>query len=90
MNKILEAKYEAYKKRVDSPYLGEKLFANPKTLIQWHQTYIGTVIDKFEKNLTCYEHMIYYNYMLFFNFLTDDELTNGPVLYETLGQVCIF
>lgn len=89
MNLLLKEDYEKYKKRTNTN-ISESIFSNPKAFIKFHERYIGTVLEKYDKDLQIYEHIIYFDHMLFFSHLTQDELENGPINYMTLdGKICL-
>lgn len=84
----LKQKHEEYQKKIDFRISFEE-FSRPKTFIELHEKLVGTVIHEINEQLRCYEHLQYFGCMLFYSRLTDDQITNGPLIWEDLqGNAC--
>lgn len=62
--------------------------------MKMHAKIVGTVLKpdtpQLKKNLSIYPHFMRFGYMFFYRHLTDDEIKNGPCVYESAGDVCSF
>lgn len=90
MDHPLKDKYEDYKRKVDFKISFEE-FKRPKTFLTVHEAMVGTVLNYIDKNLKVYSHIIYFDCMLFFTYLTDQQIKDGPVVYGYAeGSACCF
>lgn len=81
MKNLHKALYDKYKRKIDFKISYED-FCHPKVLINLHEKLVGTVIKKYDSQLRIYDHIIYCGCMLFFIHLTEDQITNGPLVWE--------
>lgn len=90
MSLALKEKHQYYENRTGVKIKFEE-FSQPKILINFHEGYIGTVLREYNSQLRIYDHVEIYGCMFFFSRLTDNEISNGPVVYEDLkGTVNCF
>lgn len=80
--------YEEYKRQT-SIFLDYDIFMRPGDLVDFHEKHIGTVVRKFNQNLTIYPHILHFGCMFFFKRLTRSQLENGPTVDKMMyGLVC--
>ncbi len=90
MGSYLEKRYKEYKSKVDF-HISIEEFKKPNSFINIHENLQGTALRKIDKQLRVYEHIEYFGCMLFFSYLTDDQINNGPVVWEDQkGTACCF
>lgn len=86
--KALEKKWNLYKEKAHLlvPY---EDFECPKILIDIHRKNVGTVINHINSDLLHLDHMIYFGCMLFFKYLSINQLKDSPVVSKEMsGSVC--
>ena len=82
MSRYLEQQYEIYKSKSRDLLIPFEEFKRPKTFINFHERLVGTVVKKIDQNLRIYDHIIYFGCMLFFTRLTDQQIKDGPIVWE--------
>lgn len=63
-------------------------FMKPKIFIDFHEQYVGTVLKGVNNKLKLYSHFVRWGYMFFYDYLTDDQVDNGPMIWDAKGSAC--
>lgn len=64
-------------------------FMRPNKFKKFHEDNVGSVVKGIKENLKIYPHFVRFDHMFFYRQMTDDEIHNGPIVFELNGQACI-